>query len=450
MLNGTELPIYNKMTYRKIDIELNKIFVFIFFALAGLTDVVNGIFVKNELYSSFSVGQFVRLLLILYLLLTIFKFNSIKSIIIPYVYLTLFYFIAQPLIQFLIHQDVNGLINDLLMSSRIFLSIMTAIGLYTLLSHKIININTIDRIIDWNIAIIPTSSLIAYFLGIANRTYGMVGIKGFFIAQNTLSVVLIILFVFVCNKVFMQGININGIIQLFITTVALVLIGTKSSLIFPIIIMLFYVFISLKDKQIKPIIFIIILTSTVLIVINLFFKSEILEIILRQKYFIDQMVKHNNNIFAYLVSGRNRFLQIALNNFIAKFSFTRLIFGIGEYAKNVEIASGMMLNSGYKLIEMDIFDLFFGYGLFGLILIVCFYSRLVIMVIHTHVYENRGLLPYIIALIFAFIHSVFGGHLLYEALPSMFLGIICSRLLYAVHANSVLNFGRSTLHWLRN
>jgi hypothetical protein len=426
----------NKTKYR----QLHKTLIFIFFGLAGLTDIINGIFTRSGIELTLSIGQIVRGLLLFYLTFIIFSYSNVKGKIAHYVCVILLYFISHPIVIFLINHNMNELINNLITSSYILLSIISAIGLYTLLSCKIIDTNTTKKIIEWNIIIIPTSSIVSYFLNIASRTYSnSAGIKGLFISQNTLSIVLIVLFVFVCDKLFIDNININNVIQFCITGIAAVLVGTKTTLVFIPIITIFYIFISLKNRRIKVIAFGSIAVIIGIIIIQYLFKDELTLIIARQKYFIDSLVRQNNDIFTYLVSGRDNFLRAEFINFVDKFSLGRLIFGIGEYAKNVEIASGMSLKAGYKMIEMDPFDLFFGYGLLGFVLIFYFYIRLLVGIIRTHAYKSREMLPYVIALLCMFIYSTFGGHVLYGALPSIFLGVISSRLLYFIYETSKLN-----------
>lgn len=196
--------------------------------------------------------------------------------------------------------------------------------------------------------------------GLITYTDSNTGYKAFFNSTNSLTCVLIIISSF---QVFMflrdnkkRNLFIYIIISLF-----LFLLGSKSGIFFWGLYLLYSFWPRASTKYLKRIIGIaIVLPMGAYVLLNKF-ASQVQDIIKRFLYFQNT----SDSTLQFLLSGRNSLLMYAWNEFKNKLTIVDVLHGKG--ATNMQVVLGKASAWGaVKNVEMDIFDIFFFYGLIGI------------------------------------------------------------------------------------
>lgn len=388
-----------------------------------IVDFINGYLIEKNI-DIFSFGMVIRLGILFIYSSYILKYNYKKLLFIYMIFMPLF--INSGLSYFFNHQTTSGFIFDIKDISKLIYIILSIETLRILYKNEKIRKKTIYS------AILNNSKHIIFILGISiifeigNSTYGDVGYKSTYQSVNALNASLIVLFVFTYGEIYKHKYNftkinsyskfIENTYQMIIVLLFLIMTGTKSSLIFPIVIMIMYYILSddsvLKTKQF---IMFIAIGICILISIDKLFYEQFVDIIQRQMYFIDL---RSENFMSYILSGRNEFLVAAYDSFKQNFSIRRLIFGTGSYLYQLEIGTYFSTRV-FKNIEMEIFDFLFGYGIYGVLITFGYMGNLIIRSLNR--YNIKEKLPYLISILMMLIFSTFGGHVLLDAMPSTLL-----------------------------
>jgi hypothetical protein len=246
-------------------------------------------------------------------------------------------------------------------------------------------------------------------MGIDSPTYshGTFGSKGLFASGNGLSIFLGTASVLAIYYYSQRG-GIKNFVIFFILLVGTVFVGTKASIFFACadLLLLFY-FSPLRWKY---------SISGVLCVIVLLYYGTILE------YFgviFDVIIfryEHSDSLFSFLASNRDNYVISALNEFnIDGVNLLRLFIGAGVFIsfRNYE-QSGLV----YDTLENDFFDIFFSYGLLGLLLYTMFILKGYFWLIN-----KRNLILFVAwsAIVF---YSLFAGHVVFNAMSNVALAIV--------------------------
>jgi len=267
--------------------------------------------------------------------------------------------------------------------------------------------------------------LIPYFLGLGNQTYGYsdVGYKGFFYANNGISFAFIISITFTAHKLLLALKKTWGRQLLFLTLLffsnvfCLLLIGTKTGIIYGSLVFI-YVFIRAIIEKNYPTalhrIFIWLISTMAVLWLALSGIQTVLRLIIgtyeRIVYFYHLF---NGDLVRLLTSSRSDFFEGGLYYFMTdpniKFTY---FFGQGfEYR---------LMNFGrLGLIEMDYLDAFFSLGLVGIVILLA----TVFYYIYIAFYKSFTLYSYVLVITLGY--SFFVGHVLFSALSSTLLGLVC-------------------------
>ncbi|WP_239256605.1 O-antigen ligase family protein [Listeria ilorinensis] len=268
--------------------------------------------------------------------------------------------------------------------------------------------------------------LVPYFLGVGNQTYDAsdAGYKGYFFANNDTSFAFIISITFTGWQLLQR---LKGrwdkkvLFLLFLYSgnlLSLLLVGTKTGILYGglitfilAILLLFRVSFTTIRKKIGLWIVCICVVPWGLIRGMPFVVEMVSGTYNRIVYFY---YLYDGNLLRLLTSSRSDFLQGSWHYFTtAPHPFFTLLFGSGfEYR---------IVNYGrLGLIEMDLFDAFFSLGLLGILLLLVplgYFSWLAV--------QKKIRSIYSIAFFIAIVYSFFAGHVLFSALSSMLLGLIC-------------------------
>lgn len=255
-----------------------------------------------------------------------------------------------------------------------------------------------------------------------------VGSKGYFIEVNSLCAILMGNVVFT-GESFLQKLRTNGnqclasleckihFIGLWLNCISLLLLGTKTGLVFVVAYFCLFILRILMNKKIAINfrIKILGLILAVLAVVHVFFYDAILEmfngVFGRGQYFYDQF---EGNLITFITSSRSVFLKNTLDVIVdSKVGCYLIIFG-GGYTANLDHFWDPIRR---VVTEMDWWDFFFSYGVVGLMGYVFFFRE---SLINYFRYTNK---PVKSLLLLLFIYSIFAGHVLFNSMTATVLAV---------------------------
>ena len=283
---------------------------------------------------------------------------------------------------------------------------------FQLYENKKINLSLIFKVylIYLNFIIVP------YFLHIgvyASEYYpGKSGYYGLFNGGNEISAVILAMLPWIIHYL---SNNRNVFLKIFIaieTIFCIYLIGTKTILLGSIIVLLYFlipkIFKIFKKDVLKNILISILIATILLILIIIVVPSMPLykNILLALKFFnvnsLTDFLKIeviDNIIF----SGRLNILE-NINEIYCNSQFITYIFGLGETT---------LLN--LKLIEIDIFDIFYSIGILGIFIYLMFMIK--------GIKKAKLKSIYLFSFILLIFVSLFTGHILTSTCVSIYLGL---------------------------
>ncbi|WP_158074976.1 hypothetical protein, partial [Salinivibrio sp. PR919] len=307
----------------------------------------------------------------------------------------------------LVHWNLNALLFGLITSSKIVYVSFCLILFSELAQRRILSLSCFERWMVIYGTVVSIFVLLAYTSGfhIANYSKG-IATRGLFISGNGLGVV-----IGSCALVLIHRLRSFGIIALFHISLLLVttaLIGTKAALVFS----LFSAsYLSLKIVSRHPIFFIF--TACVF---SYYLVSPLLEIL--NSVFENIIFKFNkiDNKWTLLASSRDVFIidafkQVTWNSFYA----IRLLTGAGGYFGYLDPLGNF--SSMRKLLENDLFELFFCYGLFAVLSYIILYLYGVVKALFYKCFFYFFLFSLI------FMHSISAGHVVFNGTSSIMLAL---------------------------
>lgn len=266
----------------------------------------------------------------------------------------------------------------------------------------------------WIIAINIMLGAIGIGFSQYSNKYGTVG---FFYAGNELSALMILVFAHKLYYAYRESI-IKFLFFSFLVLFISIFKVTKSALFgsFILIVLIPYLssspnILALNMKRLKFIgLFLFVLPIMTYYAYFFILKTQILDRVL---YFY-----HKYNLLTFLLSSRDKILNDAFEVWHSKFSILQKIFGATPAG-----FLNLMVDS-YKhtyTVEMDFFDLFFHYGVLG---ILYFFFWLGLVYRSYKEYQvNIDYLPNFVAALLLFFISFISGHVVYSGMLSVFLAV---------------------------
>jgi hypothetical protein len=285
---------------------------------------------------------------------------------------------------------------------------------YIIKLRKVLKVNLIVLIANISIGI----------LGFGHIQYrGGFGTRGFFYAGNEMSALVIVLFSFSLFFIFR---NYNRKYYYLVALLYLVLAlfsSTKVSMfgILASIIVIPYLNKAIDLKKIFIVNFKSVLKIAIIITLGIYLIFVFIRqtgLLNRWEFFFTNM--YNNDIFSFLLSGRNLEAKEMIETFFTEHSFFRNLIGLGAGNEIV-----------VKTVEMDFIDILVNFGYLGVITIGAS-----LIIIFRKIYKNN-LNPdyefavyslYIISLLLPI--SVFTGHIVFSAMTGIFISIVSSLAYY--------------------
>ncbi len=391
-------------------IEKYYLFLILLVYLSPFIDAINGYVMLSNVSLQGTFGSIGQIFKGFMLLLAIFIVPSKYRIII---FIVMAYLVFIELIPVIFHQNIRSFMIGFAYLQKIVFSVSVVMIIYQSI-HKIGEMEVI-RIFRNGALIYALILIFSTLIGAGFSTYpaGSFGSKGLFASGNGLSIYLgsmslISIYFYKMEK------NIFNLTFCWIILGACVLVGTKASIVFfsfSVLILFFYG--SLATKLVFSVVMLSLVFSTS--VVN--DASKVVFDVIWHRY------ENSENIFVFLASARDGFVADAFQEFnIQSFYILRVIFGLGIYMSFRDFSGDISI---YDTLETDFFDVFFAYGVIGLM-------GYLFVFLHG-VYISLVRKKYALAFCFipTYAYSLIAGHILFNS-----MSIIPLLLVYALLLNS--------------
>ena len=388
-------------------------FIYIFLLLSPVLDALTALFVKNTNFP-ISIGTIIRGLLLLFVIIYIKNNTNSKKILLIFVL-----YILLAIIYYLGLKDIN-IVNEVVNLFKIFY-----LPIMMLFFSKYNNEKIDDKLIVKIYLLYLNLIIIPYLFGFSNSLSESYSNKngefGLFFGGNELSAIIIGLGLIVLEYVNNSKNYILKIVVFIELFVSVVLIGTKTVYVGMFIIILYMLFKFLYHSRIydvekyKKKMLLILLFFTIGLIVILPKTPLMSNIKTTLDYYKVNEVKDllniktiDNVIFSRRLSNANKIIDPYFNTGI-----NTLIYGI----------SRTKLES-INVIEIDILDIFFTIGFFGIIIyiLMCLYTT-------KFNYLNN---KYNFCKTMFILISIFSGHVLIQPMVSIYIA-----LLYILNKNSI-------------
>ncbi|MDF2564624.1 MAG: glycosyl transferase, group 1 [Massilibacillus sp.] len=407
------------------------------FILYPILDIIYGVN-KNIFGINAPINQAFRGIILIYLI-TLIK-NKKHLVIISF--FTLFMFCGELYYQFA-GLGKNSIIADANYVFKMVFFVVAIFAVESLLKERLIKAQEIIKYMIWSTYIISISVLISP-LGLGFKTYAgapieRFGYKGLFDIQNGITATLLIVAP-LCIYMFYRTNLKRYLINYLLILSSLSIIGTRSGLIGLILIIaiqvIAYVFVTRWTKS-KTILFSIL---ALLIIAALFLSRNILiNYIQRQLTILNENWK--GNLYSFLLSNRNLQVMWVEHYISALPSWVNpvFLFGLSYSTVNWIVHRNYQ---GFGSMEMDYYGLLYNSGIWiftfiCLLIIVRTYAAIRIMI---KFWLDPKFLSVFLSIFIGIIHSFFGGHVIYEALPSLYFAAVLA--ISKIEWNNLKNFDK--------
>lgn len=397
---------------KKITLEL--LIIWLMFAILPV-DMLNGFLLHSNIHLPFfSLGQLFKLIL---LSLLIFSFIKNKNNFYYISILATLLFLPS-LFRVIAEFKINFLVQDFI---KIFRYLMPIVVFFffkrIIISEKKENLKLIFNLVVFSYIIFVFNILLKYLgLGYAMYPNGDIGSKGFFFAGNETSALLIILSSIIGFKIFNKKEKLKYFLFFIFNLFVGLTISSKTGTLG-----VFLVFVLIPIKPFKPRIKakylrnIIISTFLILPLISFFTWKYIIitPAFKRLEFFWNKL-----EFLTFVFSNRNNFFIKAWDVFCSDYNFFEKIIGVGQ-TKYEQL-------NGNSIVEIDIADIFFAYGITGLILFI-----FLMTLIYTKAKKLRNKRNPYASLVFLMIFillaiSTLAGHVYSSGMSAVFIGLLFS------------------------
>lgn len=392
-----------------------------------IIDFLNGLFISGGI--SLPIGMLYRIVCFLYLVFSIFYAGFEKNL---YTLLTLLFIVTILLIlvlQAMVFQNsFTVMFKDIEVFIKFFLWVLIAYFIYQRRNDFLkINYNSIFITIS---VFFTLGLLVPYALGLGNQTYenSDAGYKGFFFATNDTTIALMISttftgWLFIKALVAKERLKVMGLAILYLgTLICLIILGTKTGILYGVLFTLgILINFLVSQKKVRLVSRIITFAVAVLAIIVLvvigkdFIISAVSGTYDRISYFYRL---YDGDLVRLLSSSRSDFLQAGFQEFMNKEnSFMVPIIGFGFEYRSIHFGR-------LGLIEMDFFDGLFALGFLGVFVTT---AIIIYFLVLSFKKGNRNI--YSVAYLVFLFYSFSAGHVMFSALSSTLLGLVCGGLI---------------------
>lgn len=423
-----KLPLVNRSGRKRSVFSLSVVDAFFWFnvLILPIFDNMSGALFKLKIIGDGSIGspsQLGRLLATIFVIYLISKLstkNTQKTAI-----FVLFYFTLIECVSSLFHWEIKAFLYGVITSSKIIYAVFCILFFVDQVKQKRLTRFDLERWLITYGTVVSVLVLLSYFSGfhIANYSKG-IATRGLFVSGNGLGVVMGSCALVLVHKT--QKFSFKRLAHILMLLATTALIGTKGGLIF-FICGLSY----LAIKFVKKFPFI---SLALFSVVAYYIVPLLLEILGSVFENIIYKFNHIDNKWALLASSRDQFIANAFDQVTwSDFYSIRVLFGVGAFFGYLDPTAFYV--SGRKLLENDLFELFFCYGLISAIsyIFLFFYGMY-----RAFVYRRFF---YIVLFGLIFLHSITAGHVVFNGTSSIMLafviGCICCTSKYSYYPKSL-------------
>lgn len=324
--------------------------IVLMFSVLPIVDSVNGILVRQ---GGVSIGSVYKVLLCGILLLPVLRAQKLKTKTLGAVLAAVMYVVFSVLVNLLVF-DADSLRFDYVI--KLIFNILTLALLLEDHRNGTLTAGSFCRMLNNTAWLLPVCYFVPYVLGVGYHVYGgSMGYKAFFIAQNELSLIIIVLFYFCLYKMTVK-LRFLTLVQTGLLLLCGLLLNTKSTIIACLlgtVVCFLYVLFKMPAR-------IRLYALVVLAAACVIFRDTIAEVVASMaERFTSLMNKHyGGSVFTAILSGRNYYAQDAWASLWQEHTLFRFLFGNGFCSQ--------------YLVEMDLVDIFFYLGAFGAVAVVGF------------------------------------------------------------------------------
>ena len=409
-------------------------FLNLFLLLLPVIDLLTALMSRFEI-NLLSAGSIIKSIILLYFVIYALFFSNSrfkKVSIIVYAMILIYvclYFVFKPqlLLEGFFFREITFLI-------KAFFYPLLFFSLICYFDDCEFNKDEIKKILLINSLIYSFILLISHLTGTAFNTYidGSKGFIGWFYSGNEVSAIVVLLLPFVYYL--LNKNKILFLIAFLFECIAISLIGTKVTL-FGVIIISFVMFIAtlIKHKlSLKTICSLVTLSATLIIFLNSYAVYNMKHIMhvnqdeTKASMIIKERLGQGNKLIEMslkLLSGRNIYILNTSDIYSKIQNKSKVFLGIGF--SNTSKINNIAIN---KLIEMDLLDLFYHMGIFGLIIVILPYCFALFLFLKSLIKKITKLsteqFVYIILLLLSFGISLISGHVLLDPAVSIYIILI--------------------------
>lgn len=412
-MSQVQLP----LTSRTID---SLIVLLLFFTLP--VDMVNGILLNKGIHLPMSVSQLYKLIIMVVMLFRLLFFPGIAILI---VFCSYFFLFFSSFVQAVYTLDSSFLVGDFIKISR-YLSIFLAFFYFRGLLKKGLNRKMERYLFGWiyfSYLILALNILVKIIgLGFPMYNAGNIGTKGFFYAGNEISAVLLILSGIIAYQIWSMKKNKILYLGFLLLNIFLgVLISSKTSVLG---IVLVFLMIAIDPKKIKlrvNTILTALVSVLVLIPTIIYFTYKLVlnsTVMIRLTYFWNKL-----DLVTFIFSSRNIFVEEMWEYYVNDYTVIQKLIGAGQTFYESKMGT---------IVEIDLLDIFFAYGLLGA---MAFVFSILLLVSKAYYLKSNPNHPYArlsyILIIMLTVISLFAGHIYSSGIGGFFIGFVFSLMYYS-------------------
>lgn len=292
-----------------------------------------------------------------------------------------------------------------------------------------VTVDYFDKILNFLTIFVPLSLIIPRILGLGYERYEGSGYQGLYFENNALVLVLIIIFIFSLENLFVKR-NIKNILCVGLTTFSMIINGSKSSMAFFALVVVLYIFryIFVQNPKQFPLRITVILVVFVILSVGLYpVISPLIEsrIAAYRYYYTGGVLVNGGTVIDFLTNGRTAFMRYYFQNYYGNDSLLNIVFGI-QSLTDIRV-------------EMDIIDIFLYFGI------------IVVIVLAVYFLKAAKALPrcsFMIKLMFAsiMVYSLLAGHVWNSSLAglpfSLIIAIVMSENILKKNSINCINYAK--------
>ncbi len=412
----------------------NKIFSFdivIFILLFGLLpiDMINGYLLREvEVSPAISLSQLYKIILLGFFFIRI---NTSEKVLVFLVFLLL---LTPTFYQLFKSFNIQLVFIDTVKIVKYLGSVLAFFYFRSIFIYKGYLLKWIYKWMIFSFFILVLNIFLRLFgLGFPMYAYDVVeiGSKGYFYAGNEVSGVLLILSSFLMYWYQLFDKKMLFILVGILSVITGLYLASKTAILGTIFIFL-YLFIfspNTKKMSINNILFTL-FGFFIVLPLALYFVTEHLKaskVMERLSFFWNQL-----DIYTFILSNRNTFLFDFLEIFKKEYNIIEMILGVGQNTFET-------LNNNH-IIELDFFDIYFAFGIIGVLLFLLYTSFIFIQSILKSL--NKRMFPFapytkFISILLILI-SFLSGHIFNSGMAAIYMGCVFSLIYYkSKHENKL-------------